>query len=64
MPGKLRDDLQPTLWERDGDRCRDCGAAVGANLVTPLFSLSCNQRDYAPTPSSYEPRRRIACRSS
>ena len=37
MPAERRDDLQVVISERDGYCCRDCGAAVGANLVTLCF---------------------------
>lgn len=28
MPAELSDDLPRAIWERDGDRCRDCGGTV------------------------------------
>jgi hypothetical protein len=37
MPGRLANDLQRTISEREGYRCADCGGALGASLTTLCF---------------------------
>jgi len=37
MPAELGDDLQTVIRGRDDYRCQDCGAAVGAGLLTLCF---------------------------
>jgi hypothetical protein len=59
MPAERRDDLQTALGERDGDRCRACGAAVDGGPTILCFPCHVTQglRTYAQVLRTAAPNR-------